>query len=59
VQGLKSHLEKNHKDLHSQYLSNVAYRNNVLNPVKKARLEEFRGKILDTFVQPTLAAFQE
>jgi len=53
VHCLKSHLEKNHKDLHSRYSSNVADRN------KKARLEESRGKILDTFVQPTLAAFQE
>lgn len=59
VHGLKSHLEKNHKDLHSRYLSNVADRNNVVNPAKKAKLEESRAKILDTFVQPTLAVFQE
>ena len=59
MHSLKSHLEKNQKDLHSRYLSNVADRNKVVNPVKKARLEESRDKILDTFVQQTLAAFQE
>jgi len=49
VHSLKSHIEKNHKDLHSPYLSNVADRNNVVKPAKKAKLEESPAKTLDTF----------
>src|SRR6218665_1234398 len=40
---LKSHIEKNHK------VVNVANRNNIVNPAKKAKLEESPDKILDTF----------
>jgi len=49
VHGLKSHLEKSHKDLHFAYLSNVGDHNSVLNPAKKGRpkLEESPAKILD------------
>ena len=57
---MKSHLNKNHKDLHSQYLSNVADCNNVVNPAKKVKQEESRAKMLDRLrFQSTLAAFQK
>jgi len=49
VHGLKSHLEKSHKDLHSAYLSNVGDRNSVVNPTKKGKLEESPAKRLNTF----------
>jgi len=59
MHSLKSPHEKNHKVLNSLYLSNIADLNNIMPPAKKAKLEESRVKIPDTFVQPTLAALQE
>jgi len=53
VHGLKSHLEKSHKDLHSAYLSNVGDNKSVVNPATKGKPEESPAKILDTFPADT------
>jgi len=58
VHGLKSHLAKCHKDVYLDYSSQVADREQTVNPTKKAKLDEKQKKSLVAFIQPTIPVMQ-